>query len=116
MAQALLSYDNSNHSRLELTPMQSMKADLNYSLPIEQTHNEKIQNYIENYVGDLNDIKKHLDKNQNEATWTLYRLNEKHSAKRNCELDENSIFMKNPKMRKLDPVYTEIYACEIDST
>ncbi|XP_045468252.1 uncharacterized protein LOC123676417 [Harmonia axyridis] len=113
LAQALLSYNNSNHSSLEMTPMQIIKADLNYSLPIERTHNEQIQNYVENYLENFNDISKHLEKRQEKNLARLEKTNKKRSADR--PLNENPTYIKNPKTRKLDPAFKRIDASEIDS-
>lgn len=114
LSQALLSYNNSNHASLEMTPMQIIKADLNYSLPIEQTHNERLQNYVENYVENLNDITKHLEQNRQKNIQRLEKTNEKRSAKEDHPLNKNPTYIKNPMTRKLDPPFKKIDACEID--
>ncbi|KAK9876430.1 hypothetical protein WA026_012743 [Henosepilachna vigintioctopunctata] len=115
LSQALLSYNNANHSSLDMTPMQIIKADLNYSLPVERTHNEEIQNYVEHYANNLKDISKHLEQNKKKNIERLEKTNEKRSAKTDHPLNENPTYIKCPITRKLDPIFKGIDATEIDN-
>lgn len=112
---ALLSYNNSNHSSLEMTPMQVIKADLNYSLPIEMSHNEQIENYVQNYKENLNEISKQLEARNRKNVEQLEKTNEKRKTQEEHQLNENPTYIRTPITRKLDSVYKKVNAREVDT-
>ncbi|KAL3273381.1 hypothetical protein HHI36_014829, partial [Cryptolaemus montrouzieri] len=77
---------------LEMTPMQIIEADLNYSLLIERSHNEQIENYLENF----NDISEQLENGNQKNLDRLEQINQKRSAKEDHTLNHNPTYIDYP--------------------
>jgi len=103
---AVLSYNNSIHSTLKYTPLQIIKSDLNYSLPLENTNNDKVSNYIAQYNSNLKEISQVLTKNNEKNDKQREKLNENRSG--DVDLHENKkTFLKLPADAKLKPRFKE---------
>lgn len=103
MTIAILNYNNSTHSTMNYTPFQIIKGDLNYAIPLEQTENTLITDYITSLSESLTNLNREIqEKLLAKQSKSLEQRNKNREPE--PELQE-PIFVKQFVKNKISPRY-----------